>query len=301
MKQFTRRDFIKIGLKVTAITGISMSAFPKVISALEQLAGGNAPVLWIQGQSCSGCSISLLNSESPGPAEILTSYISLLFHQNLSTATGETSMDIVSRTIKSSNFLLVVEGSIPAGMPEACVLGGENITDLIKRAAKSAKAVIAAGTCSAFGGIPAAENNPTGAVSVSEFLKKEGVATPVINLPGCPSHPDWIVGTLVHVLKFGFPSMDKLGRPKMFYGKLVHDQCHRYPDYEREKFAKTFSDQGCLFKLGCLGPVTYGDCTTRFWNSGTSECIKSGAPCIGCASENFAKDLSFPFYTKDRI
>jgi len=36
----------------------------------------------------------------------------------------------------------------------------------------------------------------------------------------------------------GFPPMDKLGRPKMFYSKLVHDECHRYPDYERENFAK---------------------------------------------------------------
>ena len=300
MRKLTRRDFLGFGLKIAALTGISPAALPKIVSALEQLSGGNAPVLWLQGQSCSGCSISLLNSPAPGPAEILTSYISLLFHSTLSTATGAISMNIINRAIETGDFLLVVEGSIPAGMPEACVVGGECITDQVKRAAIKAKAVIANGTCAAFGGIPAAENNQTGAVCVSEFLKKEGVSTPIINLPGCPSHPDWLVGTLVHVLKFGFPPLDKVGRPKMFYSKLIHDQCPRYPDYERENFAKKFSDSGCLFKLGCLGPVTYADCTIRLWNSGTSSCIRSGGPCIGCASENFAKDLSFPFYTKNR-
>ena len=300
MKKLTRRDFIGFGLKIAALTGLSPSVLPKIVNALEELSGGNAPVLWLQGQSCSGCSVSLLNSAAPGAAEILTNYISLRFHSTLSTATGATSMNIIDQTIKAGDFLLVVEGSIPVGMPEACIVGGETIASQVKRAAIRAKAVIANGVCAAFGGIPAAENNPTGAVCVSEFLKNEGVTTPVINLPGCPSHPDWLVGTLVHVLKFGFPPMDKLGRPKMFYSKLVHDQCPRYPDYERENFAKTFSDSGCLFKLGCLGPVTYADCTIRHWNSGTSSCIKSGGGCIGCASENFAKDLAFPFYTKSR-
>lgn len=300
MKKLTRRNFLGLGIKIAALTGIPPYAIPKIVNALEELAGRNTPVLWLQGQSCSGCSISLLNSAAPGPAEILTEYISLMFHSTLSTATGNTCMKIINRTVDTGGFLLVVEGSIPAGMPKACVVGGEYITDQVRNAAKQAKAVIANGTCAAFGGIPAAENNPTGAVSVSEFLKQEGVSTPVINLPGCPSHPDWFVGTLVHVLKFGIPAMDKLGRPKMFYSKLVHDQCPRFPDYERENFAKTFSDSGCLFNLGCLGPLTYADCTLRQWNSGTSSCIKSGAPCIGCASENFARDASFSFYTKKR-
>lgn len=301
MKKLTRRNFFGISLKVALLMGLSPSVIPKIVSALEELTGGNAPVLWLQGQSCSGCSVSLLNSDAPGPGEILTSYISLLFHSTLSTATGAICMDIINRTIDAGDFLLVVEGSIPAGMPEACIVGGEKITEQVQRAAIKAKAVIANGTCAAFGGIPAAENNPTGALCVSEFLKEKGISTPVINLPGCPTHPDWLVGTLVHVLKFGFPPLDKMGRPKMFYSKLIHDQCPRYPDYERENFAKTFSEEGCLFKLGCLGPVTYADCTIRHWNSGTSSCIKSGGGCIGCASENFAKNLSFPFYTKTPI
>ncbi|MFH1744485.1 MAG: hydrogenase small subunit, partial [bacterium] len=285
--------------KLCALMGLSPSAVPQIAEALERLSVGNPPVLWLQGQSCSGCSVSLLNSQSPGPVEILTRYVSLLFHSTLSTATGEVAMEVVHRTIEQGGFLLAVEGSMPAGMPEACVMGHEPVTDLVAQAARKAQAVVAVGACAAFGGIPGAENNPTGAVSVPMFLADKGISTAMITLPGCPCHPDWIVGTLAHVIKFGIPASDDLGRPKMFYSKLIHEQCPRFADYEREHFAETYSDDGCLFKLGCFGPNTHADCTLRFWNSGTNMCIKAGAPCIGCASEQFAHKTSFPFYTKD--
>ena len=298
MAEITRRQFLAWGAKLAALMGLETSAIPGVADALESLAAGDAPLLWLQGLSCSGCSVSLLNSEAPGPAEIITGYVSLLFHSTLSAATGEVAVEVVNRTIEQGGYYLVVEGSIPAGMPKACMFGEEPITNQVLRAARNARAVISVGACAAFGGIPAAENNPSGAVSVLTFLTNENVTTPVINVPGCPAHPDWTVGTLVHVLKFGLPQLDVLRRPTIFYGRTVHDQCPRFSDYERERFAKTFSDEGCLFKLGCLGPVTHADCALRLWNGGTNYCIKAGAPCIGCASYDFASKTSFPFYTK---
>ena len=107
------------------------------------------------------------------------------------------------------------------------------------------------------------------------------------------------MGTLAHVVGYGLPELDEMGRPKVFFSRILHDQCPRFADYERENFARTFSDTGCLFKLGCMGPRTHADCTLRYWNSRTNTCIKAGAPCIGCASEAFAKDPDFPFYTKE--
>ena len=187
---------------------------------------------------------------------------------------------------------------MPLGMPQACLMGHEPVIDQVARAAAKSAAVIAVGSCAATGGIPAAENNPTGAVSVPEFLKKKGISKPVITLPGCPAHPDWLIGTIVHVLKFGLPALDALGRPKVFYGRLIHEQCPRFADYERENFAKSFSDEGCLFKLGCLGPITHADCTVRHWNRGANTCIKAGAPCIGCAAPDFARSAALPFYRK---
>lgn len=292
----TRRQFLKISANLAVILGLGASAIPRITEALEQLSTGTAPVLWLQGLSCSGCSISLLNSENPSPAQLLTGHISLRFNSCLSCATGDVAMDIINGSIAQGGYFLAVEGSIPARMPEACMVGHEPITTQITRAARSAQAVIAIGSCASFGGIPAAENNPTGAMGVKRFLDEAQISTPVIALPGCPVHPDWLTGTIVHVLKFGIPPLDDKGRPVMFYSRLIHDQCPRFADYERQNFAERFSDEGCLFKLGCLGPNTHADCTLRLWNSGRNSCIKAGAPCIGCTSEEFAKSASFSFF-----
>jgi hydrogenase small subunit len=294
----TRREFITLSAKFTALLGLSNAAVPKIADALTALVKQDAPVIWLQGQSCSGCSVSLLNAEDPGPAELLTQYISLLSHGTLSFATGHLFMDVLNKSIDNKGYYLVVEGSIPEKMPECCVIGEEPITQQVLRAAKNANAIIAVGTCAAYGGIPAAEGNATGAVSVPEYLKKHGVAKPTIILPGCPVHPDWVIGTIAHVIKFGLPPLDSQNRPKYFYAKLIHDQCPRFADYERQKFAKTFSDEGCLFKLGCLGPETHADCTIHKWNSGVSSCINAGAPCIGCANKDFPGKKDFPIYRK---
>lgn len=299
MQPISRRSFLEISGRIAALMGLCASAVPRIAEAVEQLASGNAPVLWLQGQSCSGCSVSLLDAESINAPRLLTHYINLRFHQTLSTATGSQAVEAVNTAIAAGGYVLIVEGAVPASMPEACQFGGETFEAQLLRAARNAKAVIAIGSCAAFGGVPAAENNPTGAQAIPVFLHNKGVGTPVIRVPGCPCHPDWLLGTVTHVLKLGVPPLDALGRPKAFYSRVLHDQCLRFADYEREHFAKHFGDEGCLFKLGCLGPVTHADCTTRLWN-GINTCINAGAPCIGCGGENFAAKTSLPFVTKER-
>ena len=300
MNNLSRRSFLELSAKLCAAMGLGAGMIPQLAEAAEELAAGNAPVLWLQGQSCSGCSISLLDAESVRPVKLLTRYINLSFHQTLSATTGEQAVETVNKIIAAGGYILIVEGAVPAGMPQACSFGGELFGDQLIRAAKGAKAIIAIGTCAAFGGIPAAENNPTGAVSVPQFLKAKGITTPTILTPGCPCHPDWLLGTVTHVLKLGIPPLDSLGRPKAFYGRLIHDQCPRFADYERERFAKTFGGEGCLFKLGCLGPITHTDCSVRPWNGGVNSCIRAGAPCIGCGGEQFAAQANVPFITKKR-
>jgi hydrogenase small subunit len=299
MSKITRRKFLAQSIQLAALMGLEASAVPQIAQALEQLSKGTAPILWLQGLSCSGCSVSLLNSEAPSPAQLLTRYISLWFHSTLSTATGHMGMSIVNQSIEKGGYFLAVEGSMPVSMPEACRMGGEPVTHLVAKAAAKAQAIVAVGTCASFGGIPAAENNPTGAMSVPAFLKSQNISKPIIVVPGCPIHPDWLVGTLIHVIKFGIPALDEQGRPKMFYGDTIHNQCPRFSFYESEMFAKTFSDQGCLFQLGCFGPRTFADCTTRLWNSRMNSCINAGAPCVGCASEDFARKATFHFYRKN--
>lgn len=295
---FTRRDFLKMSSRLALAMGLGSQAIPDIAEALENIASGQVEVMWLQAQSCSGCTISMIDSEAPGPAELLTRYISLVFHHTLSATTGHDCMEIIDKTTKKGKHILVVEGAIPQTMPDACMIGHRSINEVVLESAKSASHVVAIGACAAFGGIPAADNNPTGAVSVPDFLKSENVNTPTITIPGCPPHPDWFVGSLVYLLKFGLPPLDKLNRPLMFFGKTNHHTCPRFFDYERANFAKKFSDDGCLFELGCLGVVTYADCTLRDRNGGMNNCIKAGAPCVGCSSEIFALKASLPFYRK---
>jgi len=298
MADISRRTFMGLSLKLAVMMGLGVSAAPRIAECLDELSKGAAPVLWLQGQSCSGCSVSFLNAEEPGPAAILTESISLLYHSTLSAATGSVATGLLGEVIKKGGYILVVEGSIPAGMEEACVIGDEPFARQVSRAAKNAAALVALGACASYGGIPAAENNPTGAMGAPQFLEKENIHLPYMILPGCPAHPDWLVGALTHTLKFGIPPLDEEKRPKMFFSKFLHEQCPRFADYERENFAETFDDDGCLFKLGCLGPNTHADCTIRNWNSGVNSCIRAGAPCIGCASSAFPGKIAFPFYRK---
>ena len=300
MNTLNRRTFLELSAKICATMGLAASAIPQLAEAAEALASGNAPVLWLQGLSCSGCSVSLLDAEAIKPVQLLTRYINLSFHQTLSAATGQQAVETVHKIIAAGGYILIVEGAVPAGMPRACEFGGEPFGTQVVRAAKAAKAVLAVGACASFGGVPGAENNPTGAVSAAQYLKTQGVTTPTILLPGCPCHPDWLLGTVTYVLKLGLPPLDELGRPKAYYSRLLHDQCARYADYEREHFAKTFGEEGCLFKLGCLGPITHTDCSLRSWNGGRNTCIRAGAPCIGCGGEQFAAKAGLPFITKKR-
>ncbi len=299
MSNFTRREFMYFSIRLAALIGAGSAGAPRIADALGELTARRPPVLWLQGLSCSGCSVSLLNCENPDPVQVLTSYISLRFHSTLSTATGKTCSDVIDGTVKQGGYYLALEGAIPQEMPHACKMGEKPIEELIVEASRAAKAVLAIGTCASFGGIPCAEGNPTGAVSVPRFLESKGISTPVIALPGCPAHPDWMVATLAHEIKFGLPPLDHKRRPKMFFSKTLHDQCPRFADYERERFARTFSEDGCFFKLGCFGPLTHADCTLRLWNGGANHCIKAGSPCIGCASENFALKAAFPMFVKN--
>jgi hydrogenase small subunit len=184
----------------------------------------------------------------------------------------------------------VIEGSIPVKDDGVyCTIGGRSSLELFREAAANAAAIIATGNCAAFGGIPKAKPNPTGAVSVIELVRDK----PVVNIPGCPAIPEVFTGTLAHFLVFGsLPAMDHLNRPKIFYGNTVHDRCLRRPFYEAGKLANSFDDKGaregwCLYKLGCKGPTTYNACSSLKWSGGLSFPVQSGHPCLGCSEPGF--------------
>jgi len=272
------------------------------------------PVVWLQGAACSGCAVSVLNSFSPTAAPFLLKelapgkHLSLRLLVTIMAGQGGQVIDVLKDTAAKDKggYFLVMEGSIPTADPMFATLGEEDgrevpISETAAELASGAAAVVALGTCAAFGGIPAAEGNLTQAMSMGNFLRREGIDATVVNIPGCPPHPDWFVGTLVAAAMYGLeaivPSLDELSRPAMFFGKCIHETCPRRADFDAGRFAKNFGEPGCLYELGCKGPVTYADCPTRMWNSGTNWCVGAGSPCHGCVEPGFPDRLS-PLYGK---
>jgi hydrogenase small subunit len=272
------------------------------------------PVVWLQGSACTGCAVSLLNSFSPGAASVVVNelvpgkHLSLRFIMTVMAGQGEQVMDVLKDIAaeKKGGYALVIEGSLPMGHPLFGTMGEEDgreipIAEHAARLARSAAVVVAMGTCAAFGGIPAGAPNPTEAVSAGDLLAREGIAVPLVNIPGCPPHPDWLVGSLAAVARYGLEAvaatLDELKRLKMFYGKCVHETCPRRADFDAGRFARKFGDAGCLYELGCKGPVTFADCPKRMWNSGTNWCIGAGSPCHGCVEPEFPDRVS-PLYRK---
>jgi len=272
------------------------------------------PVVWIQCATCTGCSVAVLNSISPKIKNVLIDeivpgkHINLKFQATIMAGSGESTIEILEDTQKklSKKYVLVVEGSVPTkdgGFYGA--IGERNgkpvtMAERVKELGKNAMAIISLGTCAAYGGIPKAEPNPTGIMGIAEFLKKEKIDTPVVNVPGCPPHPDWFIHTVASVILFGLPSadqVDEVGRPKAFYGKLIHDNCSRRGFYDIGRFAKHPNEPGCLYELGCKGPFTYADCPTRHFNNGVNWCIDNGSPCHGCVEPGFP-DKRAGLYTK---
>ena len=294
---FDRRKFIKLAAALAAAFGTKGLSQPAK-AALNEIDPRNVPkLLYLQGLSCTGCSISLLQAESPSPVSMITDYSPLVFHTDLSATSGAQAMELINSFIdgEAGDYVLAIEGAIPENMPEACIIDHKPFADYLERAAHTMSGAVAIGSCACDGGIPAAEGNPTGAIGLAEFYRKRNLTQPVINIRGCPIHPDWVWHTITHLALAGNPSMIN-GSPRVFFERRLHELCPRYYDFQEEIFAEKLGDRGCLFRLGCLGPITFADCPTRWWNGGRTWCVDTNAPCIGCASPNFARKKDLPFY-----
>jgi hydrogenase small subunit len=291
----SRRSFMKFFASTASMMALPPAMIPVIARAMEQ--ARRPSVIWLSFQECTGCTESLTRASTSTLENLIFDAISLDYHHTLQAASGEQA-EAAREAAMEENFgeyLLVVDGSIPMGNPGYSTIAGISNVDMLKQAAEGAAAIIAVGTCSTYGGIPHADPNPTGAVSVGEIIRDK----PIINVPGCPPIPVVITGVLAHFLTFGeLPELDHLGRPKAFYGKSIHDRCYRRPFYDKGLFAETFDDEGakkgwCLFKLGCKGPTTYNACATTKWNDGTSFPIEAGHPCLGCSEPDFWDGGSF--------
>ncbi|ADN09358.1 hydrogenase small subunit [Sulfurimonas autotrophica] len=252
------------------------------------------PIVWLELADCSGNSEAFIKSANPAIEDLIFDYISLDYHELLMSASGNQSETILEDIItnQKGEYILIVEGAVPMAMDGKFLrVGpkGETGIELLQKCANDAALVIAVGSCAFDGGVVAASPNPTGAVGVAQALKREDV----INIPGCPTNPTNIVGTLLSYIMFEeLPALDEFNRPLWAYKGRVHDNCERRGHYELGEFVQEWGDAGakkgyCLFEMGCKGPYTNVNCPTMKFNSSTSWPVQAGHGCMGCVERGF--------------
>ncbi len=300
----SRRDFLKMSAVMTATLGLPPMFDLRVARAQE--VATRIPVIWQELQSCSGNSMALIRNANPGTDELLLDLISLEYAEILMAPSGQAAEDVLAASIEKYDgaYIAVFEGSVPVGDDgNFLTIGpaGETGVEKVEHIAKHAAAVIAAGSCSAYGGIPAARPNPTTAMGVGDFLASRGISKPVVNLPACPVSSTNVVGTILEYAMFGrLPSLDAYGRPLWAYQDRIHDKCERRGHFDAGEFVEGWTDieglkEGlCLFKVGCKGPMAYNNCGVVRYNEGASWPIMSGHGCIGCSEPGFWDTLT-PF------
>ncbi|NEO33740.1 MAG: hydrogenase small subunit [Symploca sp. SIO3C6] len=266
-------------------------------------------LLWLQGGACSGNTMSFLNAEEPSVCDLITDFgINVLWHPSLGLQAGEQLRQLLRDCISGEITLdiLVFEGSVinaPNGTGEWNRFADRPMKAWLKELAEVANFVVAAGDCAAWGGIPAMEPNPSQSEGLQFLKRKLGgylgkdfrsqAGLPVINIPGCPTHPDWITQILVAVAteRVGEITLDELHRPTTFFNSFTQTGCTRNVHFAYKASTGEFGQRGgCLFyDLGCRGPMTHSSCNRILWNRVSSK-TRAGMPCLGCT------EPEFPFY-----
>ena len=318
----SRRDFLKFCGAVAVAAGLSELAAPRVAMALEQSVIGATkgdlfPVLWIEGASCTGCTESFAQIETPDVGKIVLELISLNYSDVLCAGAGHSIEEAKKQTIEAGGYIVVYEGGITPGFGGNTLrVAMETGEDILAEAASNAAAVVALGSCAVNGGWMAAYPNSANATGVQDFLKKKGIATPVVNIPGCPANPEWLMSVLVQVLMMGglealVPTLNEEGKPEGIFGQTIHDNCERRGHFENGEFVYEFGSKEealgyCLYPLGCKGPQTNANCGVTLWNNRRSWCIQAGSPCLGCCEANPNDpgdnwvEVNTPFYERHR-
>lgn len=328
-------DFLRMDrrtfLKITAAIGASAFLGTYKTDIVKALELSQTKIIWIQGAECTGCSESLLDAGDPDLVQVIRKLnVNVAYHETLLAQQGlfvdgkpvntsEFNSEILlDEAIEEGNYILVVEGAIangPDGSGRYCMVGNRTFKEIFGHAARNANIIIAVGMCATYGGVNSADS---GIADLTDFrgvaftkedpskgmLKALGIHKPVINVPGCPAHPDWMLLTIAAVIlgKIRIPDdldtiLDKYKRPLVFFPPehTLHENCPRRGFYDLGKLDLDFSGEGCLWKLGCKGPYTHTDCALRKWNGSVSMCTQAGSPCISCCEPGFP-DTASPFY-----
>lgn len=313
----SRRSFLAMAAAAGAAAFLAAHG-PAVAAAVGS---SGKKILWLRGAGCGGCTASLLNGGNPDVLAALEAIrVDLAYHDGLMAQQGifiegeSANSEKYNANVKldaivdEGDYVLVVEGAVPNGPDGSgryCTTGGKALKDVFAAAAENASAIVAAGTCASFGGVSAAARAATdarglafaGASRFKGIMSELGMKKDVINVPGCPLHPDWLLLTLADLARGAAVETDDYRRPVAFFSGSVHTSCPRRGHYDVSRRDGGFAEGQCLYNLGCKGPVAYADCAVRRWNGGASMCTMAGGPCIACVEPGFPDAFS-PFYQR---
>lgn len=252
--------------------------------------------------------MSFLNADEPNVVDLIVDFgLDLLWHPSLGMELGDNAKKIFNDCASGERELdiFVFEGTViegPDGSGRYNIFADRPMKDWVVELANAASIVVAIGDCACWGGIPATAPNPTDSTGLQfhkrdkggflggDFVSKAGL--PVINIPGCPAHPDWITQILVALAtgRTADIALDDLHRPQTFFKTFTQTGCTRVQFFEYKQSTLSFGEgtrTGCLFyEFGCRGPMTHSPCNRILWNRQSSK-TRAGMPCLGCTEPEF--------------
>jgi hydrogenase small subunit len=290
--------------------------------------GDQIHIVWLPGQACTGCTVSFLNATHPSVIDLLTGFlpqaadITLNYHSTIMLQWGDEALEAVRAAERGElqPFVLIVEGAIPDEFIAEerggywCIIGEEDgkpvtFSERVNRLAKNAAAIVAAGTCASFGGIPHGSPNPTRAKGLLDFLGHEWRSTlklPIICVPGCPVHGEHLAEVLTSAVLavrgyLPVPELDEYHRPTFIFGPTVHESCPLGGYYSDWAYSREYGEPYCMELLGCKGPMTHCDAPKRGFIEGVGGCTTIGSLCIGCTEPEFPDAPFSPFMSRASI
>lgn len=244
-------------------------------------------IVWFQAITCNGNTHSLLSANS-SRLELFLNSFNLVYHPSL---TIDKNLEDILNSPDEIDFLLV-EGAISSN-ERFFSISSDSTSNLLIQLTKKAKYIIAIGSCASYGGVHAKfeqNDNVVGLKDTLDLKDYPNLKHEIVNLTGCPVHPEWIMQTVFSLNAYGKASLDEEGRPKELYSHLAHHGCTRNEYFEWKIEGSFGQKEGCLFyDQGCRGPMTHSSCNKILWNEVSSK-TRVGMPCIGCTETDFPRE-----------
>jgi NiFe hydrogenase small subunit HydA len=158
----SRRSFLKFASYTASIMALPPTAATAIAQGLA--AARRQSVIWLSFQECTGCTESITRAHAPSIEDLIFDFISLDYHHTLQNASGHAAEAARETAMKENagEYIVVVDGSVPLKDDGIySTIAGISNLQMLEETAKDAFAVIAVGSCAAFGGLPGANTYPT--------------------------------------------------------------------------------------------------------------------------------------------